>query len=82
MRRRRKTEGVLCQFALDGGSAALGEILDPLVQGEHAVQAGEHFIERAGSPRRVLVIAMDVDERKACDLSGAFVDGLLDAVLG
>jgi hypothetical protein len=58
------------------------EGFDTLAQGQHAVQAVEHFIERAGAPRRVFVIAMDVDEGQACDLAGTFVDGLLDAVLG
>jgi len=77
-----ETEGVVGQLSLDGGSAALREGFDALAQGQHAVQAVEHFIERAGAPRRVFVIAMDVDEGQACDLSGAFVDRLLDAVFG
>ena len=60
----------------------MGEGFDTLAQGQHAVQAVEHFIERAGAPRRVLVIAMDLDKGQACDLAGAFVDRLLDAILG
>jgi len=77
-----ETEGVVGQLSLDGGSAALGEILDPLVQGQHAVQAVEDLIQRSCPARRVFVIAMDVDEGQACDLSGAFLDSLLDAILG
>jgi len=82
LRRRRKTEGVVGQLSLDACSAALGEVLDPLVQGQHAVQVGQHLIERPCPARRVFVVSRDVDEGKSCDLAGAFVDGLLDAVLG
>ena len=82
LRRRRKTEGVLCHFALDGGSAALREVFDVLVQGQHAVQTSEDLIHRSRPARRVFVVSHDEHIGKSCDLAGSLVDGLLDAVFG
>jgi hypothetical protein len=60
----------------------LGKVFDPLVQGKHAVQARQYFVEWPRPAWRVFVVSHDEHIGKSRDLPGAFVDGLLDAVFG
>ena len=77
-----ETEGVVCQLTLDAFGAALREVLNTLVQGEHAMQAFEDLVEWSCPAWRVFVVSHDEHIGKSCDLSGAFVYRLLDAVFG
>ncbi len=82
MRRRRKTEGVLCQFALDAFSATLREAFEIVEQPGEMGQTLEQARERLGAAQPGRRDARGVDEGQACDLSGALVDLQLHAMLG
>ena len=82
MRRRRETEGVLAQLAVQACRAAVGEAFEIVVECDHALEAGEHFGEGAAAGAEIAVVAAGVDEGEAEDLAGALVDQHVDAVFG
>jgi hypothetical protein len=72
--------GVLFQLALHAPGPAVRQTFEIGLQRQQAFEASQDLMERSTAAGRVLMIAVDEDERQACDLAGAFVDELLETV--
>jgi hypothetical protein len=77
-----KAKRVGVALATNALGPSLGEAFEFVLQRQQTLEAGQDLVERLAAAGRVFVIAVDEDEGQACDLAGAFVDRLLEAVLG